>query len=150
MVDLTLTEFQQNQSRRISRDIIAQSEAQEQLRQKDAQASWEKAHACLVSILRLIDQDFDEACEKSNRPLESFSDDDLSYLIQVRLRKVQSVSSGNTKENELVELQKRLNEINQKFALLEQQVSDEQEKIKKTGRGKGCPGSTSISASPGE
>ena len=119
MVDFTLAEFQHNQSRRISRDIITQSEAQEQLRQKDAQVSWEKAHACLVSILRLMDQDFDEACEKSNRPLENFSDEDLSYLIQIRLREVRSTPSGITNENEFAELQRRFTEINLKYALLE-------------------------------
>ncbi len=97
MVDFTLEEFQRNQSIRISRDIIGQSEEHEQKMQTNAQKSWENAHKQLVALLRFLDQDYDESCEKATRPLESFSDDDLAYLIHVRLRAMQGNASKERK-----------------------------------------------------
>jgi hypothetical protein len=97
VVDLTLEEFQRNQSTRISREIIGQSEEHEQKMQANAQKLWENAHKHLVALLRLLDQDYDESCEKATRPLESFSDDDLAYLIHVRLRSLLSDASKRRK-----------------------------------------------------
>ena len=54
----------------------------------NSQNLWENAHKQLVALLRFLDQDYDESCEKANHSLESFSDDDLAYLIHVRLRAI--------------------------------------------------------------
>jgi hypothetical protein len=70
VVDFTLEEYQRNQSIRISRDIIGQSEEHEQKMQTNAQKLWENAHKQLVALLRFLDQDYDESCEKATRPLE--------------------------------------------------------------------------------
>ena len=131
MVDLTLEEFQRSQSIRISRDIIGQSEEHEQKMQTNAQKSWENAHKQLVALLRFLDQDYDESCEKATRPLESFSDDDLAYLIHVRLRAMQGDASKKAKPNEIIEVKRSLQELSQKYANLEQSLLATQEMNKK-------------------
>ncbi len=130
MVDLTLEEFQRNQSTRISREIIGQSEEHEQKMQANAQKLWENAHKHLVALLRLLDQDYDESCEKATRPLESFSDDDLAYLIHVRLRTLQGPASKKIEPLEINELKQRLKELNQKYTDLEQELIATQESRK--------------------
>ena len=124
MVDLTLEEFQRNQSIRISRDIIGQSEEHEQKMQTNAQKLWENAHKQLVALLRFLDQDYDESCEKATRPLDSFSDDDLAYLIHVRLRAMQGNSSKKGAQSEIIEVKRSLQELSQKFAELERENAD--------------------------
>ena len=131
MVDFTLEEFQRNQSIRISRDIIGQSEEHEQKMQTNAQKSWENAHKQLVALLRFLDQDYDESCEKATRPLESFSDDDLAYLIHVRLRAMQGNASIKKIPDEAIQLKHSLKELSQKYADLEQTLLATQEMNKK-------------------
>ncbi len=130
MVDLTLEEFQRNQSNRISREIIGQSEEHEQKMQANAQKLWENAHKQLVALLRLLDQDYDESCEKATRPLESFSDDDLAYLIHVRLRALQGDATKKVKPNEMSEVKRSLQELSQKYSDLEQELITTQESKK--------------------
>ncbi|MEN4012453.1 MAG: hypothetical protein ROW48_10495 [Bellilinea sp.] len=127
MVDLTLEDFQRNQSIRISKDIISQSEEHEQKMQANAQKLWENAHKHLISLLRILDQDYDESCEKATRPLESFSDDDLAYLIHVRLRSLQGDASKKVKPNEMIEVQRSLQELSLKYTNIEQELIDLQE-----------------------
>ena len=122
MVDLSLEEFQRNQSIRISRDIIGQSEEQEQKMQTNSQKLWENAHKQLVALLRFLDQDYDESCEKANHPLEKFNDDDLAYLIHVRLRAIQGDASKKGKQDDTIELKRSLNELSQKYAELDQRL----------------------------
>jgi hypothetical protein len=130
VVGLTLEEFQRNQSTRISRDIIGQSEEHEQKMQANAQKLWENAHKKLVVLLRLLDQDYDESCEKANRPLDSFSDDDLAYLIHVRLRAMQEVESRRKLPDETNELELGLKELSQKYTDLENELFTAKELIK--------------------
>lgn len=131
MVDFTLEEFQRNQSIRISRDIIGQSEEHEQKMQTNAQKLWENAHKQLVALLRFLDQDYDESCEKATRQLESYSDDDLAYLIHVRLRAMQGNASIKRIPGEVIQLKHSLNELSQKYADLEQTLLATQEMNKK-------------------
>lgn len=131
MVDFTLEEFQRNQSIRISRDIIGQSEEHEQKMQTNAQKLWENAHKQLVALLRFLDQDYDESCEKATRPLESFSDDDLAYLIHVRLRAMQGNASIKKMPDEAIQLKHSLKELSQKYADLEQTLLAAQDLNKK-------------------
>jgi hypothetical protein len=131
VVDLTLEEFQRNQSIRISRDIIGQSEEHEQKMQTNAQKSWENAHKQFVALLRFLDQDYDESCEKATHPLESFSDDDLAYLIHVQLRAIQGNASIKKIPDEAIEIKLSLKELSQKYADLEQTLLATQEMNKK-------------------
>jgi len=95
--------------------------------QTNAQKSWENAHKQLVALLRFLDQDYDESCEKATRPLESFSDDDLAYLIHVRLRAMQGDVSKKAKLNEIIDVKRSLKELSQKYTELEKMVSTLQE-----------------------
>jgi hypothetical protein len=131
VVDLTLEEFQRNQSIRISREIIGQSEEHEQKMQANAQKLWENAHKHLVALLRLLYQDNDESCEKATRPLESFSDDDLAYLIHVRLRAMQGNASKMKKPDGTIDIKQSLKELSQKYADLEQTLLASQDLNKK-------------------
>ena len=139
MVDITLEEFQRNQSIRISRDIIGQSEEHEQKMQTNVQKLWENAHKQLVALLRFLDQDYDEACEKANRPLESFNDEDLAYLIHVRLRALQGDAFKKEKPDALIEVKRSLNELSQKYAEVEQKLLTLQETNTRLQAGKNCP-----------
>ena len=127
MVDFTLEEFQRNQSIQISRDIIGQSEKHEQKMQTNAQKLWENAHKQLVSLMRVLDQEYDESCEKATRPLESFSDDDLAYLIHVRLRAIQGDGSNKKKPDEAIDVRRSLNELTQRFIELQKTLNTFQE-----------------------
>jgi hypothetical protein len=131
MADFSVEEFQRYQSNRISKDIIGQSEEHEQKMQIDAQKLWDNAHKQLVALLRFLDQDYDESCEKANHPINSFSDDDLAYLIHVRLRAIQGDASKKAKPNEIIEVKRSLQELSQKYANLEQSLLDTQEMNKK-------------------
>ncbi|MCX6054075.1 MAG: hypothetical protein NTZ74_04015 [Chloroflexi bacterium] len=95
--------------------------------QTNAQKLWENAHKQLVALLRFLDQDYDESCEKATRPLESFSDDDLAYLIHVRLRAMQGNASIKKIPDEAIEIKLSLKELSQKYADLEQTLLATQE-----------------------
>jgi regulator of replication initiation timing len=99
--------------------------------QANAQKLWENAHKHLVDLLRLLDQDYDESCEKATRPLESFSDDDLAYLIHVRLRAMQGNASKMKKPDETIDIKQSLKELSQKYADLEQTLLASQDLNKK-------------------
>ena len=95
--------------------------------QANAQKLWENAHKHLVALLRLLDQDYDESCEKATRPLESFSDDDLAYLIHVRLRSLLSDASKSVKPNEMIEIKRSMQELSIKYIDLEKELIAAQE-----------------------
>ncbi len=119
MVDISLEEFQRSQSEQISREIIDQSEAQEQKMQTNWQKTWGTAHQHLVVLLRFLDKDYDEACEKSNHPLEKFTDDDLAYLVHIRIRAMLDDQKKKDKPGEVSEIRNQLKELTQKYAELE-------------------------------
>jgi len=120
MAEISLEEFQRNQSVRISRDIIGQSEEHEQKMQTNWQKLWETAHQHLVSLLRFLDKDYDEACEKSNHPLDKFTDDDLAYLVHIRIRAILDGQKNKDNPGEITEIRNQLKELTQKYAELEQ------------------------------
>ncbi|NLF52502.1 MAG: hypothetical protein GX577_15345 [Leptolinea sp.] len=120
MAEISLEEFQRNQSVRISRDIIGQSEEHEQKMQTNWQKLWETAHQHLVTLLRFLDKDYDEACEKSNHPLDKFTDDDLAYLVHIRIRAILDGQKKKDNPGEIAEIRNQLKELTQKYAELEQ------------------------------
>jgi len=124
MAEISLEEFQRNQSVRISRDIIGQSEEHEQKMQTNWQKLWETAHQHLVTLLRFLDKDYDEACEKSNHPLEKFTDDDLAYLVHIRIRAILDGQKNKEKPGEMAEVRNQLGNLTQKYADLEQANAD--------------------------
>lgn len=131
MADFSLEKFQRNQSIQISKDIIGQSEEHEQKMQVNAQKLWENAHLQLVALLRFLDQEYDESCEKAHRPLRLFTDADLAYLILVRLRTLKSEASKKEDPEEIIEIKRNLNDLSQKYENLEQEFLAEKELIEK-------------------
>ena len=122
MADYSVEKFQRNQSIQISKDIIGQSEEHEQKMQINAQSLWDNAHIQLVAILRFLDQEYDESCEKAHRPLRSFTDDDLAYLILVRLRTLKSEASKKEDPEEIIETKRNLDDLSKKYSDLEQEL----------------------------
>ena len=120
MAEVSLEEYQRSQSVRIAQDIIGQSEEQEQKMQSNWEKTWLKAHLHLVSLLRFLDKDYDDACEKSNHPLEKLADDDLAYLIHIRMRALMDEVKRKEKPGEVNEIRWQLKELGQKYAELEQ------------------------------
>ena len=124
MAEISLEEFQRNQSVRISREIICPSEEHEQKMQTNWQKLWETAHQHLVTLLRFLDKDYDETCEKSNYPLDKFTDDDLAYLVHIRIRAILDGQKKKDNPGEIAEIRNQLKELTQKYAELEQVNAD--------------------------
>jgi hypothetical protein len=124
VAEVSLEEYQRSQSVRIAQDIIGQSEEQEQKMQSNWEKTWLKAHQHLVSLLRFLDKDYDDACDKSNHPLDRFSDDDLSYLIHVRVRGLIDEVKQKTKPSNEAVLQRQVQELTRKVAALEHKNTD--------------------------
>ena len=130
MADITLEAFQRSQSQQISRDIIAQSEEQNRKMQLNAHKLWENAHEQLIKLLRFLDQDYDEAYEKGNHPLDSFNDNDLAYLILIRVRSLKQNNSIQGSIQEIDLLRKQIMDISEKFNETEKQRNEILEKNK--------------------
>lgn len=88
--------------------------------QTNWQKLWETAHQHLVTLLRFLDKDYDEACEKSNHPLDKFTDDDLAYLVHIRIRAILDGQKKKDNPGEIAEIRNQLKELTQKYAELEQ------------------------------
>ncbi len=132
MVEVSLEEFQRSQSVRIAQDIIGQSEEQEQKMQSHWEKTWLKAHQHLVALLRFLDKDYDDACDKSNHPLDRFNDEDLSYLIHVRVRGLVADVKQKTKPSQEAELQRQVQDLTRKIAALERknmELGDENKRL---------------------
>jgi hypothetical protein len=122
MAGNSLEEYQRNQSLRITREITRQCQEHEQKMQINAQKKWENAHQKLVNLFRSMDAEYSDSCEKCNHPLEKFEDDDLAYLIHIRLRGVHGDASKKDKQDETIELKRSLDELCQKNVELEQRL----------------------------
>jgi hypothetical protein len=122
MAGNSLEEYQRNQSLRITREITRQCQEHEQKMQINAQKKWENAHQKLVNLFRSMDAEYSDSCEKCNHPLEKFEDDDLAYLIHIRLRGVHGDASKKDKQDETIELKRSLDELSQKNVELEHKL----------------------------
>jgi len=124
MDDRTLAEIQRRMSTQVCTEIIRQSREFEQMMETKFQKLWENAHKQLVFFLQTLDQDYSEACEKGKRPLESFSDDDLAYLIHIRLQKLICQDMQSEPPGERNMLIDQLKESSKKNQDLEAKYSD--------------------------
>lgn len=131
MDDYTLEEYQRRSANQISRDMIGQCEKQEQRVRTGVEKQWQTAHKHLVVLLRVLDQDFDEACEKSNTSLETFSDDELALLIQGRLRIYSGVRIKNQEVNEIPSLRGEIRDLRDLNNRLTEDLGRSQEVIQK-------------------
>jgi hypothetical protein len=120
MDQLSIEYYQKEQAELISQSIHTQSGQQLQKIQQVQQSQWLVAHMHLVSIQRIINQDYCEACEKSNHPLEKLADDELAYLIHIRMRALMDDVNRKEKPGELAEIRSQLEELSRKYSELEQ------------------------------
>jgi hypothetical protein len=132
MAEQSLESLQRGQAAQISQDIIRQSEAHNQKLLANGRQLWETAHSHLAAILRQLDPDYDESCEKSNHPLQEFCDDDLYYLISVRLQVLLDASRRDVlyRKEDLSELERNrelLRELSQKYNHLDRSHKELQE-----------------------
>jgi hypothetical protein len=93
----------------------------------NAQQLWEYAHHHLAAILRQLDPDYDESCEKANRPLQDFDDSDLFYLISVRLQALFESVRRKEDFSELDRTRELLGELELKYNRLERDHNEVQE-----------------------
>jgi hypothetical protein len=127
LAEQSLESLQRGQSAQISQDIIRQSEAQNRKLQANAQQLWETAHCHLAAIVRQLDPDYDESCEKASRPLQTLDDSDLSYLISVRLQALLEKARRKEDFSELDRTRELLRELELKYNRLERTHTEVQE-----------------------
>jgi hypothetical protein len=119
MDELALAEYQRRMSAQVCREIIRQSQEHEQEMETKAQKLWEYAHKQLVTFLRTMDMDYGEACDRGGRPLDSFRDEDLAYLIHVRLKALMNKSDGREQTTGLDAARQQLRGLNKDFSDLQ-------------------------------
>jgi hypothetical protein len=86
MVVEPLADQQFDQANRISDEIVRQSIQQQQALQASAESKWENAHRGLVQIVRILDSDYYDACQKSGLAIEKFEDEALIQWIEIRMK----------------------------------------------------------------
>ena len=90
MVGDPLAAHQSEQANRISDEIVRQSLEHQQSLQANAERRWKTAHQALVQIVRSLDPDYYDACQKSGRAIEGFDDEALHHWIVIRVKSLQS------------------------------------------------------------
>ncbi len=77
MVGDPLAAHQSEQANRISDEVIRQSVEHQQTIQANAEQRWKKAHEALVQVVRHLDADYFDACQKSGHAIVDFEDEAL-------------------------------------------------------------------------
>jgi hypothetical protein len=90
MVGGTLAEQQAAQANRISDEMARQSIEHQQTLQASAEQKWKIAHQGLVEIVRSLDADYYDACQKSGHAIEGFDDVALRQWIVIRVKSLQT------------------------------------------------------------
>lgn len=90
MVGGTLAEQQAAQANRISDEMTRQSIEHQQTLQACAEQKWKIAHQGLVEIVRNLDADYYDACQKSGHAIEGFDDAALHQWIVIRVKSLQT------------------------------------------------------------
>lgn len=90
MVGGTLAEQQAAQANRISDEMTRQSIEHQQTLQASAEQKWKIAHQGLVEIVRSLDADYYDACQKSGHAIEGFDDEALHQWIVIRVKSLQT------------------------------------------------------------
>ena len=85
-----LVEQQLNQANQISQEIVRQSIEHQLTLQKIVDEKWKTSHEKLVEIVRQLDSDYFEACQKSGHGIDQFEDEDLYQWIALRIKALQT------------------------------------------------------------
>ncbi|MEW6406943.1 MAG: hypothetical protein AB1649_34635, partial [Chloroflexota bacterium] len=121
MVGDPLAAHQSEQANRISDEVIRQSVEHQQTIQASAEQKWKKAHDALVQIVRHLDADYFDACQKSGRAIESFDDEALHLWIVARIKSLQNRLLQATRPDNTSALQNNLTEALRKIEVLQQE-----------------------------
>lgn len=124
-----LAAHQSEQANRISDEMIRQSIEHQQTIQASAEQRWKKAHEALGQIVRHLDSDYFDACQKSGHAIEGFDDEALQHWIVVRIKSLQNRLSQATRPDNSLALQNSLDEALKKIEAFQQEEKQLQETI---------------------
>jgi hypothetical protein len=115
MAGETLAEQQAEQAGRISDEMTRQSIEHQQALQASAEKRWKIAHTGLVEVVRSLDSDYYDACQKSGHAIEGFDDEALHHWIVIRVKSLQTRLSQAMRPDNTAILQSQLDEAIQKI-----------------------------------
>lgn len=126
-----LTAHQSEQANRISDEIVRQSIEHQQALQANAERKWRTAHHALIQIVRSLDSDYYDACQKSGRSIEQFEDEALHHWIEIRVKGLQSRMTQMMRPDTSLTLQKSLDEALRKIQAAQQEEERLRESIRR-------------------
>ncbi|HEY9075146.1 MAG TPA: hypothetical protein VIO61_01290 [Anaerolineaceae bacterium] len=129
MVGDPLAAHQSEQANRISDEVIRQSVEHQQTIQANAEQRWKKAQEALVQVVRHLDADYFDACQKSGHAIEGFDDEALHHWIVVRVKSLQNRLVQATRPDNSLALQNSLDDALKKIEALQQGEKQLQETI---------------------
>jgi hypothetical protein len=121
MVGDPLATHQSEQANRISDEVIRQSVEHQQTIQANAEQRWKKAHEALVQVVRHLDADYFDACQKSGHAIVDFEDEALHMWIVARIKSLQNRLLQSTRPDNTLALQNNLTEALGKIEVLQQE-----------------------------
>ena len=121
MVGDPLAAHQSEQANRISDEVIRQSVEHQQTIQANAEQRWKKAHEALVQVVRHLDADYFDACQKSGHAIVDFEDEALHMWIVARIKSLQNRLLQATRPDNTLALQNNLTEALRKIEVLQQE-----------------------------
>lgn len=110
-----LAQQQAEQAGRISEEMARQSIEHQQTLQANAERRWKIAHKGLVEIVRSLDSDYYDACQKSGHAIEGFDDEALHHWIVIRVKSLQNRLSQTMRPDPTAILQEQLSEAVRKI-----------------------------------
>lgn len=111
----TLAQQQAEQAGRISDEMTRQSIEHQQALQANAERRWKIAHQGLVEIVRSLDSDYYDACQKSGHAIEGFDDEALQHWIVLRVKSLQNRLSQAIRPDNSSVIQSQLDETIRKI-----------------------------------
>lgn len=124
-----LATHQSEQANRISDEIVRQSLEHQQVLQANAERRWKTAHQTLVQIVRSLDPDYYDACQKSGHSIEQFEDEALHHWIEIRIKGLQSRMTQMMRPDNSSTLQNSLDEALRKIQATQQEEERLRERI---------------------
>jgi hypothetical protein len=131
MVGDTLAAHQSEQANRISDEIVRQSLEHQQALQANAERRWKVAHQALVQIVRSLDPDYYDACQKSGRPIEQFEDEAILHWVEIRIKGLQSRITQTMRPDNSSTLQNSLDDALRKIQAAQQEEERLRESIRR-------------------
>ncbi len=115
MVGDPLASHQNEQAARISDEVVRKSVEHQQTVQANVEQKWKRAHGAMAQIVRQLDTDYYDACQKSGHAIEAFDDEALQHWIIVRVKLLQNRLSQAMRPDNSPALQNQLDEAIRKI-----------------------------------